>query len=104
MSAWTDLTKARLHWPDAASIADAVLTDLLDAAQIECERYAQPLPEATAPSVDYVLAVILQARELYNAGQRDSADLVGIGDYAVRARPLPAHVKRLLPRRTPTPA
>lgn len=42
------------------------------------------------------LACVYQARELYAASQRGEQDIIGIGDYAIRARPLTASVKQLL--------
>jgi hypothetical protein len=44
----------------------------------------------------YTLAVILQARELWSAAQRDG-DVIGLGEgYAMRSRPLTGAVKALL--------
>ena len=45
---------------------------------------------------NYVLANIFQAREIYAAAQRGEQDVIGVGDYAIRARPLTAAVKQLL--------
>ena len=44
----------------------------------------------------YMLANILQAREVRAATMRGEQDVIGIGDYAIRARPLTAAVKQLL--------
>jgi hypothetical protein len=38
----------------------------------------------------------MQAREIYQAQQRGEQDVIGVGDYAIRARPLIAAVKSLL--------
>jgi hypothetical protein len=43
----------------------------------------------------YMLATIYQARETYDAAIRDG-DVIGVGDYAIRARPLTGAVKQLL--------
>lgn len=43
----------------------------------------------------WMLATVYQAREVYAAGQRDG-DIIGLGDYAIRARPLTGTVKSLL--------
>ena len=50
------------------------------------------------PPSNYVLANVYQAREIYTAQQRGdtSADVVGFGDFAIRARPLSAVVRQLL--------
>lgn len=45
--------------------------------------------------ITYMLANVRQAEEVYAAAQRDG-DVIGIGDYAIRARPLTAAVKQLL--------
>lgn len=91
---WATKDEARAHWPDAASIDDAVLDTLLDAATEQCKAYAPAVPQPYP--VGYMLATVYQAREIYAAGNRDSGDLIGIGDYAIRARPLTAAVKALL--------
>lgn len=92
--AWANLVDARLHWPDAAAIDDVPLTELLTAAHEACLAYA---PAYTEPvSISFKLANIFQAREIFTASRRDEADIIGVGDYAIRARPLTAAVKQLL--------
>lgn len=44
----------------------------------------------------YMQANIFQARETYAAAQRGEQDVIGIGEYAIRARPLTAAVIQLL--------
>lgn len=44
----------------------------------------------------YRLAVVYQAREIRAAGMRDASDVIGVGEFAIRARPLTAQVKQLL--------
>lgn len=94
MTAWADTTDAQVHWADASALATERLQELLDIAQEQCEEYApahaEPVPAR------YKLAVIYQAREVYTASQRDEADVIGIGEYAIRARPLTSAVKQLL--------
>lgn len=166
MAPWADKLAARRHWKDAETLTDALLDELLEAAQEGCEAYARPLRRtatvdttntsavltpnglsdfeeadqgasvvgagipaaatiasvsvtptgttatlsapatATATAVpvfvtrpvptSYVLAVIYQAREIRAAGMRDGSDVIGVGDFAIRARPLTAQVKQLL--------
>jgi hypothetical protein len=43
-----------------------------------------------------MLANVYQAREIYAAAQRGEQDVIGVGDYAIRARPITAAVKQLL--------
>lgn len=94
MAAWATTTDAQVHWDDASALAPTRLQELLDIAQEQCEEYApahaEPVPAR------YKLAVIYQARETYTASQRDESDVIGFGDYAIRARPLTSTVKQLL--------
>ncbi|MGW5239493.1 hypothetical protein ACWEOW_11220 [Monashia sp. NPDC004114] len=46
--------------------------------------------------MNYVVGEVYQAREVYAASQRGEQDVIGVGDYAIRARPLTAAVKSLL--------
>lgn len=96
--AWADLTDARKPdvWPDAVNIDDDTLTWLLDASFDGVQAYAPTLAEGATPPPSYVLANVLQARELFAAAQRGEQDVIGVGDYAIRARPLTAAVKQLL--------
>jgi hypothetical protein len=87
---------ARVHWSDAVELDDQLLDDLLDAALPSVIAYAPELPiDADAP-INYRLALVFQARELRAAVTRGEADVIGVGDYAIRARPLTAAVKQLL--------
>lgn len=100
---WATKEQARAHWPDAASITDAVLDTLLEIATEQCAEFApvqtEPLPTR------YMLATVYQAREVYTASQRSEQDVIGIGDFAIRARPLSGSVKSLLrPSRGPRSA
>lgn len=98
MLTWPDSTAqlafARKHWQDAGKLDDDVVIDLLDAALPGVLEYAPPL-DGEAPT-HYQLALVFHARELRNAMLRGEADVVGVGDYALRARPLTAAVKSLL--------
>jgi hypothetical protein len=89
-----------MHWPDSTDLDDDRLAKLLAAAFPQCELYAPQLPaDATYPTgvpEAYTVAQVMQARELYEAQQRGEQDVIGVGDYALRARPLIAAVKSLL--------
>lgn len=98
---WATKEQARAHWPDAVNIADAVLDTLIDIATEQCEAYAPPLEYAysmmvSAERPSYMLATVYQARELHSASVRGEQDVIGVGDYAIRARPMTAAVKQLL--------
>lgn len=98
--AWATKEQARAHWPDAAPLTDAVLDTLLEAAHEQCVAYAPPLPDPEPVPASLMLANVYQAREIYAASLRGESDVIGVGDYAIRARPLTAAVKALLrPRR-----
>lgn len=94
MTAWATPAEAKVHWADAAALEPERLEELLEVAEEQCRQYApahaEPVPAR------YKLAVVYQAREVYTASQRDEADVIGIGDYAIRARPLTSAVKQLL--------
>jgi hypothetical protein len=93
---------AREHWADARQLSDAVLYRLLGVASGDVAAFAPaPLLASTLPAdVDRVaLATTYQARELYAAATR-TGDVVGIGDFPIRSRPLLDSIKALLrPRR-----
>ena len=50
--------------------------------------------ERVVPDI-WMIACVYQAREVYAAGQREG-DIIGLGDYAIRARPLTGTVRSLL--------
>lgn len=91
---WADKAQARSHWPDAVNLDDALLDVLLEAAteQLAASR-TLPLPDPIPTR--WALANIYHARDLYQAGQRNG-DVIGFGDYAVRARPMSSTVKQLM--------
>lgn len=92
--AWATREEARRFWKDAEPLDDATLDVLLDVATQQCQSFA-PLAADPVPS-RYMLATVYQARELYAASQRGEGDVIGFGDYAIRARPLTSTVKALL--------
>lgn len=92
---WATAEQAKAHWPDASSLPPETLDTLLAVATEQCEIFAPVLPLAEQPPDRYMLACVYQARENYAAGQRDG-DIIGLGDFAIRARPLTASVKALL--------
>lgn len=87
-----DETYVRRVWEDAPSEG---LEQLLADAEEELLDYAPQLEDDAPVPGRYRRAVVLQARELYLARTRDG-DVVGIGDFALRARPLSATVQALL--------
>ncbi len=99
-TAWADAAAAADHWPDVADLTPAVQTLIFSAATRVAKRHTPALdPDTTPITDDMVLAVIYLARDLRAAILRGDTDVVGIGDYALRARPLSAIVRSLLPRK-----
>lgn len=104
MSDWATADDARRLWPDAVTVDDATLDDLLDAAYLVCQRFAAPSigvdpvpPEVVDAGVVGVrrLANVYEARELWAASRREG-DVIGFDSYAVRVRPLSSTVQSLL--------
>lgn len=99
-TAWADATAAADHWPDVADLTPAVQTLLFTAATRVAKRHTPALdPDTTLITDDMVLAVIYLAKDLRAAILRGDTDIVGVGDYALRARSLSAVVRALLPRK-----
>lgn len=101
-TAWATQAAAAEYWPDADSLTPAVASVLLTAATETAKRNTPALDPDTTPVTDsHVLAVVYLARDLRSAMLRGETDIVsiGVGDYALRARPLSAIVRSLLPRK-----
>ena len=86
-------------WADAPA-DDAALDAFLEAASDQVYAFAPPtgVDAAGAPlpvPPRYRLATIYQARELQAAAVRDG-DVIGVGEYGLRARPLVDSVQQLL--------
>lgn len=92
---WASLAQARVFWPDAPS-DDVELESLLVAAHEVCAIYAPDLVDGVQIPERYVRANVLQAKDIYQAGVRAEGDVIGYGEYAIRARDLTAVVKGLL--------
>lgn len=92
---WATKEQARQFWADAASIPDLTLETLLSVATTEAQAFAPALAEGAEVPDNYMLGTVYQARETWAAAQRDG-DVIGVGDFAIRSRPLTAAVKQLL--------
>jgi hypothetical protein len=101
MEPWATPEQAAKFWPDAENIDADTLGLLLEAATEACSAYAPALPDGVTRPRRHTVAVIFQARDIWTAAQRTGdSDLIGVADYAVRARPLTDAVRQLLrPRR-----
>jgi len=100
---WATRAQARNPrlWADAPT-DDATLDQLLTAATDQCRAYAPALADGDLLPDRYVLATIYQAREIQAAAHRDG-DVIGVGDYVTRSRPLTGTVKQLLRPQAGTP-
>jgi hypothetical protein len=97
-----DVDFATRHWADAGKLPEATLDELLEVAELACLAYGPalevPLPDPMP--INWRVASVMQAREIRAAAQRDG-DVIGVGDYAIRSRPLTGAVKQLLRPATP---
>lgn len=100
---WATTAIAPQHWPEAGTVDPAALTRYLSAATDACRDYAPILADTDTIPAGYVIATCLHARDLHSAMLRDSADVIGVGDYAIRARPLSTAVKQALRPETRRP-
>lgn len=93
---WATRAQARNPrlWADAPT-DDATLDLLLSVATDQCRAYAPALADGEALPDRYTLATVYQARELQAAAHRDG-DVIGVGDFVTRSRPLTGTVKQLL--------
>lgn len=80
---WVDAAYAARHWADAATLPPATLTELLTVSEAACADFApallpDPVTGDPAPIPDrYRLAVVLHARDLRAAAQRDNSSALG---------------------------
>lgn len=92
---WADRPAAERHWADASALDDVTLNELLEVSEGDVIAYAPALDDGAPIPVRYKLASIYQAREIRAAALRDG-DVIGVGDYAIRSRPLTAAIKQML--------
>lgn len=81
--------------PASATITVVDATTATLSASATVTGTAVPVVVVRAVPSSYMLATVYQARETYDAAIRDG-DVIGVGDYAIRARPLTGAVKQLL--------
>lgn len=101
MTNWATIEEVQAAWPDAV-LDETTLQRMIDACQAQLEVFAPALAYGDPIPPNYTEALILQVRELWRAGERDS-DVLGVGEYVVRAKDLTAQVKALLRPRSATP-
>lgn len=121
MALWLSLDIVREEWPDAL-VSDEWLTSILETAQEQILEYAPAsltskldtlnLPIALTSTDPYTesddsaafpprirSALLMQAREIWRAAEREG-DVLGVGEYTVRASDMTTTVRKILrPRR-----
>ena len=105
MAPWATAADARTAelWPDAGDVSEGFLELLLEAAQETCEAYAPALAADAPVPARYRIAVVMHARDVWNASRRNPEGTMGPEDYAVQVRPLSLDVRQLLRPRDPRP-
>lgn len=106
MANWYDNTDAVDDWVGTPPSNDDVLTSLLAVAKQQVIAYAPSLP-IPDPVVDpevipdnYRYYQLMQARNIWNAGQVDSGGGIGDGEFVMKPHPLDWQIKQgLRPRR-----
>lgn len=93
---------ATRHWADAGKLPATTLDELLQVAEGDCLAYGPALPDPlpNPMPINWRVASVMQAREIRAAGQREG-DVIGVGDFAIRSRPLTGAVKQMLRPSTP---
>jgi len=94
MRTWVTPQDVQAEWPDAL-LDEEILERLITAAQEVLEPFAPTLPAEAAVPARYQEALILHIREVWRAAERDG-DVIGVGEFAVRARSMTDMVKSLL--------
>jgi hypothetical protein len=96
-----DRTTVETLWPDADGILDdPVLNLYLDAAREACEAFAPALAEGQEMPASWQLAQVMQARNVWNAGNASAGGDFDGSSYGLSTHPLDWQVKQLLrPRR-----
>ena len=100
---WCSPTQAVAGWTDAETLPADVVELFLDVAYETCLEYAPALAAGAVPPKRYTLAVALQAADDYAATKRDAGDVIGVGEQAIRVRPITDQVRAKLRPRSAVP-
>lgn len=100
---WHTLDSARIEWPDAQSVSDIRLFQMLELARQQVVAYAPALAEGVRPPYNYREGQLMQARNILNAGRAESGD-EGTDTFMLRPFPLDWMVKQVLRPKSVTPA
>ena len=101
---WATLALTRDQWVDARTMEDALLYELLELSKVQILEYAPALADGVAVPLQYRLAQIVQAKNVYNSSLVDagSGD-IGNDTFTLRPFPLDWQVKQMLRPRRGTP-
>ena len=101
---WATLALTRDQWVDARTMEDALLYELLELSKVQILEYAPALADGVAVPLQYRLAQIVQAKNVYNSSLVDagSGD-IGNDTFTIRPFPLDWQVKQMLRPRRGTP-
>lgn len=125
MTLWLEPDIIRYEWPDGGNLPDEVLSTVVKAAQEQLTAYAPASLMATLEGLTLPItitsedpyqesadsaafparlrtALIMQTREIWRASERDG-DVLGVGDFTVRATDMTASVRKMLRPRIGTP-
>ncbi|KQR86832.1 hypothetical protein ASF96_10995 [Microbacterium sp. Leaf179] len=90
------MQRVRAAWKDAPIENLELLDMILDTAKAQVIAYAPELPNDDNYPSRYVLAQLMQARTLYQAGQVASAGTIGEGEYVFTPRPMDKTVRTII--------
>lgn len=102
MGAWLDISTARAEWWDAPD-DDTTLARLLEVAKTQVIAFAPTLDDITRPTESYVLAQLMQARNLWNTGRIAPDSTAAVDGFVIQPHPLDWQIKQLLRPRNPRP-
>lgn len=95
MATWHTPETARDQWVDAP-LHDEQLQQLLDVAKQAVLAYAPVITDPNEPPTSYVVAQLMQARNVWNSGKATpSGDFDG-GGYGLTTHPLDWQIKQIL--------
>lgn len=95
MATWHTPETARDQWVDAP-LDDEQLEQLLDVAKEAVLAYAPVITDPNEPPTSYVVAQLMQARNVWNSGKATpSGDFDG-GGYGLTTHPLDWQIKQIL--------
>lgn len=92
---WHTLDSARQLWADGPD-GDRQMFELLDIAKRAVIAYAPALPDGTRPPTSYARGQLMQARNVWNAGDVSATGETGMESFALTPHPLDWTIKQLL--------